>query len=190
MESLDSRFLQDKFFMSQKHFSIGEKYNLFDEQGNMLFFVEREKFKMRANIHIYESEAKTRELLLIEDKSIMDWNATMDVKDPASGQIIGSFKRDGIASIIRRTWKILDSTGNILGSAAEDSLFKALFRRFLGLLKTDFVVEINGSEVGRFSRKISFGDKYVFDLSGDPEKKFDRRLAVALAVLLDSAEGR
>jgi len=120
-------------------------------------------------------------------------NAGMDVKDPATGELIGSFKRDVVSSMLRRTWKIMDRNGNEIGHAMEDSIGKALIRRFLpfgALLKTDFIIEINNKEVGRFIRKWTISDKYILDLSSDPSRLFDRRLAVALGILLDSAEAR
>lgn len=87
----------------------------------------------------------------------------------------------------------MDRNGNEIGHAMEDSIGKALIRRFLpfgALLKTDFIIEINNKEVGRFIRKWTISDKYILDLSSDPSRLFDRRLAVALGILLDSAEAR
>ncbi|HDI72603.1 MAG TPA: hypothetical protein ENF58_00540 [Candidatus Altiarchaeales archaeon] len=193
MEHIDPKFERDKFLLHQKHFTIGEKYYIYDEKEQPLFYVEREKFKLHAHIHVYNDDSKSRELLTIKDKSIFDVNAGMDVKDPATGELIGSFKRDVVSSMLRRTWKIMDRNGNEIGHAMEDSIGKALIRRFLpfgALLKTDFIIEINNKEVGRFIRKWTISDKYILDLSSDPSRLFDRRLAVALGILLDSAEAR
>ena len=43
---------------------------------------------------------------------------------------------------------------------------------------------------GGMDRKFKLRDQYVLDLSGDREKKLDRRLAVALAVGLDTLQNR
>lgn len=193
MGYIDPKFERDKFLLHQKHFTIGEKYYIYDEGEQPLFYVEREKFKLHAHIHVYDNDSKTKELLTIKDKSIFDVNAGMDVKDPTTGELIGSFKRDVVSSVLRRTWKIMDERGNDIGYAMEDSIGKALIRRFIpfgALLKTDFIIEINNKEVGRFIRKWTISDKYILDLSSDPSRSFDRRLAVALGILLDSAEAR
>ncbi len=193
---MDKRFDRDKFLMTEKHFTIGDKYHIYDEMGEPLFYVEREKFKLYADIHIYDNEQKTSELIRIEDKSVLDFNATMEVREPDSGALLGSFKRDALASMLRRTWNIRDSQEKVIGRAIEDSLFKALLRRFLGrgllrkLIKTDFNIEINGRQIGEFTRRFTIRDKYVLDLSKDTSRSFDRRLAVALGILLDSAERR
>jgi len=192
---MDTRFERDKFLMNEKRFTIGDKYNIYAESGEPVFYVERERFKVHADIHIYDDERKATELLRIEDKSIFDRNATMEVRDPGSGELLGSFKRAGFTSMIRRTWNIRDSQGRAIGRAMEDSLFKALLRRFFsrrgrGLIKTDFVIQLDGRQVGKFLRRWTIRDRYVLDLSADSSRSFDRRLAVGLGILLDSAEKR
>ena len=195
---MDPKFQRDKFLMDEKHFTIGDKYRLYDESGELLFYVERERFKAHADIHIYDDENKTRELLKIKDKSLFDINATMEVIDPDTEELLGSFKRKALASLIRRTWQILDRQGNEIGLAQEDSLIRALLRRLLtgrsaflaAFIKTDFVIKLNGREIGKFIRKWTIMDKYILDLSADLSGDFDRRLAVGLGILLDSAEAR
>jgi hypothetical protein len=39
-------------------------------------------------------------------------------------------------------------------------------------------------------RKFQLRDRYVLDLSGDTEKVLDRRLAIALAIGLDTLQNR
>jgi hypothetical protein len=44
--------------------------------------------------------------------------------------------------------------------------------------------------VGGMDRKFKVRDQYVLDLAGDREKTVDRRLAIALAVGLDTLQNR
>jgi len=43
---------------------------------------------------------------------------------------------------------------------------------------------------GAMNRKFQLRDRYILDLSGDTEKRVDRRLAVALAIGLDALQNR
>jgi len=43
---------------------------------------------------------------------------------------------------------------------------------------------------GEFNRKFTLLDRYVLDLSADPARTFDRRVALALGVMLDTGERR
>jgi hypothetical protein len=63
-----------------------------------------------------------------------------------------------------------------------------------GLLRTNFVI-VDGSNpgglvLGEFNRKFTLFDRYVLDLSLDPTRSLDRRVAVALGVMLDTGERR
>jgi len=76
----------------------------------------------------------------------------------------------------------------------EDSIVLSLLRRliFFGMLRTNFVFLQFGTEqnLGEFRRRFTILDRYVLDLSHDRIGLIDRRLAVATAVMLDTAERR
>ena len=89
--------------------------------------------------------------------------------------------------------------------ARETSLLLCIVRRVIdlipyveilgGIVRTDFDIlsrAANGQEekIGPFRRRFSIFDKYVLDFSEDPERKLDRRVAVAVGILLDTAEKR
>ena len=56
----------------------------------------------------------------------------------------------------------------------------------------NFVFRQGDSEriIGRFNRKFTLRDRYVLDVSEDPTALLDRRVAVALGVILDTGERR
>ena len=83
----------------------------------------------------------------------------------------------------------MDANGAVVGSAAETGIM-ALVRRFIINWKLDFEIVFQGRKIGDLTRAISIGDKYSLDLSGDPEKNLDRRLAIAMLPLFDAGEDR
>jgi hypothetical protein len=83
--------------------------------------------------------------------------------------------------------------------ARERSLVAAIARRAIdfvpdigGLIPIPYNFEflIDGSVAGAMNRKFQLRDRYILDLSGDTEKRVDRRLAVALAIGLDALQNR
>ena len=82
--------------------------------------------------------------------------------------------------------------------AQEKSAPVALFRRvqnfvpYLDLIPVPyhFTILAGTRPVGELRRLIEVRDRYVLDLSGDPGREIDRRLAIALAVALDALQGR
>jgi uncharacterized protein YxjI len=189
-------FAYDKFFVNQKVLSLNSKYFVFNEAGTQLFYVDRPAFKMKAHVGIYADESKRRKVLdLRQDSAWAVINLSFTLLDE-QGQTLALFKRQGWMSMIRRTWSIQDAQGRELAMAQEDSLVKALMRRipYLEIIgdffRTNFVLTRQGQQFGEFVRRFTIGDKYVLDLTGDPMRSFDRRIAVALAILLDTAETR
>jgi len=191
------RFEQDKFLLNQKALSLGGKYTIFDEAERPLFYVDRPIFRFKAHIGVYEDEARTRKALtLLQDSALAIINLSFTVLD-AGERPIGSLRRQGWLSILRRTWKVYDAAGQEIAQAHEDSWWKAILRRIpyleiLGdLLRTNFIItRPDGSLLGHFLRRFTLVDKYVMDVTPDSSRTLDRRIVVGLAVVLDNAESR
>jgi len=91
---------------------------------------------------------------------------------------------------------VYEPGGSLAYLAKEDSIILSLLRRllgpFFGLLRTNFIILQPGSEtvVGEFKRKFTILDRYVLDMTPDRQRLVDRRIALALGVMLDTGERR
>jgi uncharacterized protein YxjI len=200
-DTVAAKFANDRFFVNQKILSLGNKYHVYDENNTPLFFVDRPVLKLKMEFTVYEDDSKRRPLLSVTQDSVFTViNFKFIIKD-ANGQVIGIMKREGWQSILRRTWMILDAQERLIATATEDSMGKAIARRIFAatdleiinaLIRTNFYLyRADGTtKFGEFLRKLALTDKYEMNLQADPERHFDRRLAVALAILLDNAERR
>jgi hypothetical protein len=189
----DGRLTHDKYLFNQKIFALRPTYFVFDENLSCLFYIRRILFALKRHIYIYNDEAFSNiAYTLFQDNIVVflyKWFTLVDAK----GEVLARFRRRNIISILRRTWDIFDANGNKTGAAVEDSWGKALFRRFGplgGYFKTDFIITLGDRRIGKFIRRLTLEDKYILDLTGDPGHDFDRRAAIALGVLLDTAEAR
>jgi len=54
----------------------------------------------------------------------------------------------------------------------------------------NFDLLVDGRVAGHLNRKFQLRDRYVLDLSGDSDRRVDRRLAIALAIGLDTLQNR
>lgn len=126
----------------------------------------------------------------------MDIGATYDVTDSRSHQPVGALRRKGLKSIFARDeWLLLDPQGQEIGMIREDSLLLGVMRRLIGIAALFFpqkyTVSIGKQPVAFFKQHFNpFILKYDFDISYDPEKKLDRRLAIAAGILLCAIERR
>jgi uncharacterized protein YxjI len=150
----------------------------------------------KRHITFYRDEAKRERLLeILQDKKIQLIIATFTVRD-ARGQPIARLRKNFLYNIFRKRWEIRTMAGQVAFVAKEDSIILSLLRRVLGpmfgLLRTNYIfVGPDGRSVlGEFKRKMTILDRYALDLKRDRHRKLDRRLALALGVMLDTGERR
>jgi uncharacterized protein YxjI len=252
----DSAFDRDIFLLRQQLLRISEKYDVGDEQGNKIIFVERPAHLLRnllaviaalgvlmaaitllgsvadtapvgspirmviglaamllifvgapavgialsvkRHVTFYRDESKRERLLsILQDKKFQPITMTYTVRD-ARGRPIARLGKNWLFNVIRKRWYVWapGSDRRLLFVAKEDSIILSLLRRFLGplfgLLRTNFIFLPAGTEdvIGEFKRKFTILDRYVLDMSADPQRVMDRRIAIALGVMLDTGERR
>jgi uncharacterized protein YxjI len=167
--------------------------------GPPIAYVRQKKMKIKEEIRFFADEAETQELFQIKARSWLDTGSSKyDVIDAQEGNI-GLLEHVFGKSLFRSTWRISSPEGEEIAIARERSQPLAILRRVIdfvpdvgGLIPIpyNFDILIGDQVIGRMDRKFQLRDRYVLDLSGDPEKKLDRRLAIALAIGLDTLQNR
>jgi hypothetical protein len=153
----------------------------------------------KRHISFYTDEEKDVLLLrVLQDKKFQPVIATYTVLTP-EGDVLGHMKKNYMYNIVRRKWDVVDSQGRRVLVAREDSLLLSLLRRvlgpMLGFLRANFILVVPQADRteltrGEFNRNFTLFDRYVLDLTRDRPRMIDRRLAIALGVLLDTGEHR
>lgn len=146
---------------------------------------------------VYEDDTKSTVLLrILQDSKWRVIHTTYSVVTP-EGEFLARLKKSWIQDIWIKRWSVVDAEGHWLFRAREDSLLLAIIRRWMGPWTglTNFVLlvpdEVGAErEIGEFNRQFTLFDRYVLDLRRDHAGLIDRRLAVALGVMLDTGEYR
>jgi len=187
-----SAFNHDQFIARAKVFDIAPKFHFYDLQGNKIAFLKQKLFKLKEDIRLYSDDSATRELLLIKARHVFDIATTYDVTDATAQQRVGALRRKALKSMLRDEWEILDANDAVLGYVREDNMTLALLRRFgLNFIPQAYEFEIGGSRAGSAQQGWNpFVLKMHVDLTADPGRRLDRRLAAAAIVLLLAVEGR
>jgi uncharacterized protein YxjI len=192
-----ARFTHDRYMVRTKVFRFfGGAFHVYDDQGNVVLYFEQKRFKLKEDIRLYPDESMTSELLRISTQSIFDIAGAYDVQDSVSGERIGTLKREGISStFLRDQWQVFDGEGNQVGQLQEDSMLKALVRRFVEaaafLMPQKYHLTIGEQTVATYQQRFNpIIMKLDVDFSQDRAQQLDRRLGLAAAVLLSAIEGR
>lgn len=191
------RFSHSHYLVRRKILRIfGGAFHIYDADGNVVLYCHQKRFKLREDLRVYASEEQQTELLKITTKSIFDISGTYDVIDSVSDERVGSLRRSGISSMFMRDhWTVLDGEGNEIGEIHEDSMLKALARRFVDaaslLMPQAYHVTMAGQTVAELKQNFNpFVYKLNVDFTGDRDVRLDRRLGLAAAILLAAIEGK
>jgi hypothetical protein len=161
-----------------------------------VFLVVSMSLRPLRHVTIYRDESRKEPLLrVLQDQRVALLVRTYTITT-AAGAPLAKLRKTYLHNIIRKRWYVASPDGAPLAMAIEDSMVLSLLRRvlgpFFGFLRTNFIfVRGRDEEVfGEFNRKFTLLDRYVLDLSADAGRTFDRRIALALGVMLDTGERR
>jgi len=181
------------YLLKRQAIALTGKFRFYDPMGNLVMFSEQKMFKLREDIRVYSDENKTREVLSIKARQIIDFSASYDVVDTESNQKVGALRRKGWRSLLRDEWDVLDANDNIIGMLFEDSVGLALLRRLLlgSLLPQNYDMTLGQTRVADLKQNFTlFRYELNLDFSMDPEQKLDRRIGIAAGILLATVEGK
>ena len=190
---MDSAFIFDHYLLKRQVFALTGKFRLYDPQGRLVMFSEQKMFRLREDIRVYADESKSRELLYIQARQILDFSAAYDVIDSQSRMKIGVLRRKGLKSIVQDEWELLNASDQPVGILHEDSMAQALLRRFLlgTLLPQNYDLLLADTRVADLRQRFNlFRYELDIDCSMDTARRLDRRLAIAAGILLATVEGK
>ena len=186
-------FQYDHYLLKRQVFALTGKFRIYDPNENLVLYSEQKMFRLREDIRVYADESKTQEVLMIKARQIIDFSAAYDVLEPGTGQKAGVLRRKGWRSMLRDEWEILDASDQVIGRVFEDSMGRALVRRFvLGtFLPQNYDASIGTERVADLRQRFNlFAYRLDIDFSMDVGRRLDRRLGIAAAILLATVEGK
>lgn len=174
---------------------FGASFHVLDEAGRVVGFSSQKAFKLREDIRVFDDEARSRELLSIQARQVIDWSAAYDVVDSTQQQKVGALRRKGWSSLLRDQWEVLDASDRPIARLQEDSTLLALLRRFVSnLIPQGFSLEsLEGAPgLGHLATlRVRFNPfVYRLDVEVLRPDAVDPRLVLATAVLVSAIEGR
>ena len=206
MTAYRERFDHPGYTIRRKVFRFfGGAYHIYDDGGELALYSDMKRFRIRDDIRLYTDESRNTELLRISTRSIFDFAGAYDIHDSQTDEHLGTLRRAGVRSaFLRDHWTILAPDGRETGTIQEESVLKALLRRYIESL--DFLLPqryhatlynegadaATGTErpVAIYRQRFN---PFILKLEvrfDDPGGRFDRRLALAAGVLLTAIEGR
>jgi uncharacterized protein YxjI len=181
------------YLLKRQAIALTGKFRFYDPAGRLVMFSEQKMFRLREDIRVYDSEDKSREVLSVKARQIMDFSAAYDVMDTELNQKVGVLRRKGLRSLLRDEWEVLDASDRVIGQLFEDSVALALLRRLLlgSWLPQNYDMTVGETRVADLKQNFNlFRYELNLDFSMDTTHRLDRRIGIAAAILLAAVEGK
>ncbi len=186
-------FQHPTYLLKRQAIALTGRFRFYDPMGNLVMFSEQKMFRWKEDIRVYADESKTREVLSIKARQIMDFSAAYDVVDTEMNQKVGVLRRKGWRSMFRDEWEVLDENDNVKGLLFEDSMGLALLRRLVlgSWLPQNYDITFGTTRVADLKQNFHlFRYELNLDFSMDVSRMLDRRLGIAAGILLAAVEGK
>lgn len=186
-----SIWYQNFYRIRKKVITVGNKYWIEDNSGNLLGFCKQKLFKLKEDIRIFTDENQNQELFCIKQDQIMDVWGTFSVYDSFTGAKLGYIKRKLMSELGRDAWEIYNNSDQLIGGIYEKSLGRALARKYMpggGLVPEKMVIELNGQPIAEVNQQFKIiGDIWDMNCQRVPPD-FDRRVLLSTMLLMGAIE--
>jgi hypothetical protein len=170
---------------------VGAKFHIYKQDGSLLGFCKQKAFKLKEDIRVYSDESMEQERFVIKARSVIDFSAAYDVCNSGDDAPVGALRRRGLSSMLRDEWVTLDPDDNQIGSIREDSLAKALVRRFLcNLIPQSYSLTDNSGRTLAELRTHFNPFVHRMTVTVYPDDSIPAQLILAAGILLLAIEGR
>ena len=106
--------------LSFKIFTIGTRVEVVDVSGRQVAYVRKKKFRLREDVTVYRDEGQNEALFRLKADRVVDFGASYAVTAP-DGRLLGSVRRQGVRSLWRSAYAIVDAGGKEVGGIREEN---------------------------------------------------------------------
>lgn len=184
--------------------TLSSDFNITDKNGNYVAYVRQKMFKLKEDVIIFNDETRSRELFRIQANQWIDFNASYSITDLENGKIFGRLARQGMRSLWKSHYDVLDENNALKYQISEDNAWVKVLDGFIGeipivglftgyfLNPTYTVKDSAGKEYFRLKKMPSlFGRRFQLDrlIDIDDEDESLVVLSLLMMVLLERERG-
>jgi uncharacterized protein YxjI len=106
--------------LSFKIIAFNPQVKITDAAGQTVLYVKQKALALKEDVKVFADEGQTRQLYQMKANKIIDFSAQYNITRPDGGQI-GAVKRQGMRSMWKATYNIMDATGAEAGVIHEEN---------------------------------------------------------------------
>ncbi len=188
--------------LSFKILALAQQLSATDANGKLVFYVKQKAFKLKEDVTIFADEGQTQALYHIKAEKMLDFSGRYNITTP-QGTAVGAVKRQGMKSLWKSHYDILDGDKTVLSIQEENPWIKVLDSVLgevpvLGLLTGHFfhpaylVARPDGTVVMRLQKQAAFFEgRFALEKRAEfqPGEEARALLGIIMMVLLERGRG-
>jgi uncharacterized protein YxjI len=189
--------------LSFKILAIAQQVSMTDSSGAQIAYVKQKAFKLKEDVQVFADKEQTRLLFTVKADRILDFNARYQFAD-AQGNPLGSVKRQGMKSLWKTHYDIMDQNDMVVLSINEENAWIKVWDAVLGEIPiigiftgylfnpAYLITRPDGSVILRLAKKPAFLEgKFELQKKGEPTPDEETRalLGMLMMLLLERGKG-
>ena len=189
--------------LSFKLLALAQQVMMTDSTGAQIAYVKQKAFKLKEDVQVFADKEQTRLLFTIKADRIIDFNARYQFAD-AQGNPLGAVKRQGMKSLWKTHYDIMDQNDMIVLSMREENAWVKVWDALLGEVPVIgmftgyffhpayLISRPDGSVILRLVKKPAmFEGKFQLEKKGEPTPDEETRalLGMLMMLLLERVRG-
>jgi hypothetical protein len=119
--------------LSFRILALAPQLSVTDANGNLIFYVKQKLFKLKESVTVFADEQQIQPLYRINADRILDFSAQYNFTDQKAMELVGSVKRQGMKSLWKARYDILDGNRTVMAIREENPWIKVLDGLFGGI---------------------------------------------------------
>ncbi|MBI5079776.1 MAG: hypothetical protein HZC38_11840 [Chloroflexi bacterium] len=160
--------------LSFKVIAFNPQVRVTDASGNLVLYVKQKALALKEDVKVFSDEAQKNQLYQMKANKIIDFSAQYNISTP-SGGALGAVKRQGMASLWKATYNIVDAAGAEVGLVHEENPWLKVLDGlvsdipFVGMfINPAYLVEYRGGTVLYLKKQPAFMEgKFTVEKRGD-----------------------
>ena len=107
--------------LSFKFWTLGQQIRVLDAAGALICQVKQKAFRLKEDVVIFADEAQTQQIFRIRADRMLDITSTVYRITTPDERTIGAIKREGLKSLWKATYQLLDAAGTQVGTIREEN---------------------------------------------------------------------
>lgn len=188
--------------LSFKLVALARQISVRDAQSGLVFYVKQKAFKMKESVTVFADAEQAHPLYTINADRVFDFSARYTFADAATGNYLGSVKRQGMKSFWKAHYEMLDGERPMLTIREENAWTKVLdslvgelpvIGMFSGyLFHPAYIVTRNdGTLIMRLEKQAAFFEgKFIITKHAELDRHEEARALLSLIMLILLERGR